>query len=170
MINVFIYAVIVWCANKLCFLHDRPRILPWMKSKSNELDIIIHVIASQLSCHCDVISNWLWRHQQNEKPGQWNTKTMCKDKIVVFIAIYGFVISCKKWNSVCTLVTNCFCANSSVILLRNLGNKHQIHSLVSTETICHSSTYVILYMLNCLGCRDCSQSGAQQCYQSNNCN
>ena len=33
---------------------------------SNELDIIIHVIASQLSGHCDVINDRLWRHQQNE--------------------------------------------------------------------------------------------------------
>ena len=37
-----------------------------MKSISNELDIIIHVIASQLSGHCVVISHRLWRHQQNE--------------------------------------------------------------------------------------------------------
>ena len=33
---------------------------------SKELDITIHVIVSQLSGHCDVISDRLWRHQQNE--------------------------------------------------------------------------------------------------------
>ena len=53
--------------SKGLFLHDWPWILPWIKSTSNELDIIIHVIASQLSGHCDVISNRLWRHQQNVK-------------------------------------------------------------------------------------------------------
>ena len=31
------------------FLHDRPWISPWIKSISNELDIIIQVMASQLS-------------------------------------------------------------------------------------------------------------------------
>ena len=40
-------------------------ISPWIKSISNELDIIIHVIVSQLSGHCDVISKRLWRNQQN---------------------------------------------------------------------------------------------------------
>ena len=44
-------------------------ISPWIKSISNELDIIIHVIASQLSGHCDVISNRLWRHQQKVMRG-----------------------------------------------------------------------------------------------------
>ena len=32
-------------------------------------------------------------------------------------------------------------------LLRNSGNKHQHDTLVSAETVCHSSTYVILYSL-----------------------
>ena len=52
-------------ANRV-FLHKRLWILPWIKSISNELDIIILVIASQLSDQCDTISNRLWRHQQNE--------------------------------------------------------------------------------------------------------
>ena len=50
----------------MLFLHDRPWISSWIKSISNELDVTIHVIASQLSGPCDVISNRLWRHQQNE--------------------------------------------------------------------------------------------------------
>ena len=33
------------------------------------VDITIHVIASQLSGHCDVISNRLWRHQQKVMRG-----------------------------------------------------------------------------------------------------
>ena len=94
------------------FLHDRPWISPWIKWIFNELDIIIHVIASQLSDYCDVISNRLWRHQQNEdrESGTWERCV----KIVVFVINYGHVRSCKKYNNVCTLVTNCFCAHSSV--------------------------------------------------------
>ena len=69
--------VVLWGkynATLFIFLHVRPWISPWIKSISNELDITIHVIASQLSVHCDVIGNRLWRHQQDE-----NTGTMCKD-------------------------------------------------------------------------------------------
>ena len=76
------------------FLHDRPWISAWIKSISNELDITIHVIASQLSCHCDVISNRLWRHQQNENRAS-ETLGRC-EKIVSFIVIYEFVMSCKN--------------------------------------------------------------------------
>ena len=32
-------------------------------------------------------------------------------------------------------------------LLRNSGNKHQNNPLVSAETVRHSSTYIILYVL-----------------------
>ena len=91
--------------NIYCIL-TRPWLSPWMKSISSEFDIIIHVIASHLSGHCDVISNRMWRHRQNEN---WvcETRGRCV-KIVIFVVIYGFVMSCKKWNNVCTLVTNCF--------------------------------------------------------------
>ena len=60
-------------------------------------------------------------------------------------------MSCKNKNNVCILVTICLCAHSSVILLfipslpRNSGNKLQNDPLVSAETVCHSSTYIILY-------------------------
>ena len=59
------------------FLHDRSWISPWIKSIYNELDIAIHVIASQLSGHYDVISNRLWRHWRNknwarETPGRYS--------------------------------------------------------------------------------------------------
>ena len=81
----------------------------------NELDITIHVIASQLSGHCDVISNRLWCHQQNKNQAS-ETRGRCV-KIIVFIVIYRFVMSCKKWNNVCTLMMNCFCAHLSVILV-----------------------------------------------------
>ena len=56
-----------WFVKKKKFLHDRPWISLWIKSISNELDITCHVLSSQLSGHCDVIANQLWRHQQNVK-------------------------------------------------------------------------------------------------------
>ena len=75
------------------FLNDRLWISTWMISMSNELDIIIHVIASQLSRYCDVISNRLWRHQQKEDRAS-ETRGRCV-KTVVFIVIYVFVMSYK---------------------------------------------------------------------------
>ena len=64
----------------------------------------------------------LWRHQQSigtssaeRTPSERYTGTMCKDRL--FIVIYGFVTPRKKWNNVCILVTNSFCADSSVILV-----------------------------------------------------
>ena len=86
----------------------------------------IHMIVSQLSGHCDVISNQLWCHQQNENC-EWDMGTMCKDRL--FVVIYGFIISCKKWNNVCTLATNCFCKKSICNHIRLLG-KHQICSVL----------------------------------------
>ena len=77
-----------------CFLHDRLWTLPWIKSIYNELDITIHVTASQFSGHCDVINDRLWRHQQNENQAS-ETQGQCV-KIVIFIVIYGFILSCKK--------------------------------------------------------------------------
>ena len=139
---------VIW---HVCFLHDRSWILPWIKSISDELDITIHVIALQLSGHCDVISSRLWRHQQNDnRAGE--TRGRCV-KIVVFIVIYGFVMSCKKWNNVYTLVTNCSVLTRVLFgvlfpsLLRNSGNKHQNNPLVSVETVRHSSAYIILYVI-----------------------
>ena len=96
------------------FLHDRPLISPWIKSISNELDITIPVMASQLPGPCGVISNRLWRHQQNVDRKS-ETRGRCV-RTVVFIVICGFVMSCKKWNNVCTLMTNCLCTHFSDIL------------------------------------------------------
>ena len=102
-----------WCVPMgwYIFLHDRPWKPPWINSISNQLDITIHIIASQLSSHCDVISNRLWHYQLGRKPNEWNTGSMCKDRRVIA------VMSCKKWNNICMLVTNCLWAHSSDILV-----------------------------------------------------
>ena len=101
------------------------------------------MIVSQLSGDCDVINNRLWRHQQNVNLVS-EARGRCL-KIVVFIVFCIVVMSYKRWNKICSLVTTCFCAHSSVILVS--GNKHQNKPLVSAETVCHSSTYIILYIV-----------------------
>ena len=79
----------------LCFfLHDQTWISLWIKLMANKLDITIHVIASQLSGHCDVISKGLWRHQQNVNRMS-ETWGQCV-KVFVFIIIYGFVMLYKN--------------------------------------------------------------------------
>ena len=121
------------------FLHDWSWISPWIKLISTELDITINVIVSQLSGYCDFINNRLWRHQQNVNPAS-EARGRCV-KISILIVIIIFVMSCKKLNNVCTLE-----------LLRNSGNKHQNNPLVSAETVCHLSTYIILYQMLIIIC------------------
>ena len=130
------------------FLHDRSWISPWIKSISNELDIVIHVIASQLPGHCDVIGYRLWRHQQNEN---WVSET--RERCVKIVVLSSFMDSfCRvrneimyvlSWRTVSALTRVLFwCLFPS--LLRNSGNKHQYNPLMSAETDCHSSIYIIL--------------------------
>ena len=64
---------------------------------------------------------------------------MCNDGH--FIVIYGFIMSYKKYNIFCTLVTNCFCVHSSVILVFI-----SLVALQLAETVRHLSTYIILYL------------------------
>ena len=69
------------------------------------------MLMSQLSGHCD----WLWHQQQNMNQGNetWGRYV----KIVIFIVTYGFVMSRKKQDNVCTLMMNNLCAHLSVILV-----------------------------------------------------
>ena len=68
------------------------------------LDITFDVLVSQLSGHCDVNSNLLWRHQQNVNRVRAAEGRYVK--IAVYIVIYGIGMSYEKWNYVCTPVTN----------------------------------------------------------------
>ena len=57
--------------NEYIFLHDRPWISMWMKLISNELDITFHVVASQLSGHCDAITyQWIVMSSAERKPSE----------------------------------------------------------------------------------------------------
>ena len=101
-----------------------------------ELDITCHVFASQLSGHCVVIANQLWRHQQNLKRAS-ETRGWCACAKPRFSAINGFVMSCKNeimyallWRTVNELTRGLFwCLFLS--LLCNSGNKRQANPLVS---------------------------------------
>ena len=64
------------------FLHDWPWISLCIKSTSKELYNTIHVITSQLSVYCHVISNWLWCNQQNKNRAS-KTQGRCV-KIIIF--------------------------------------------------------------------------------------
>ena len=90
------------------FLHDRPWISPWIKSIYNELDIIIHVFASRLSGHQQTIVT----SSAEGKPKAWGKGTMRKDR--------RFYRHLRPKNNVWTPVTNCSCAQSSVIFVFNL--------------------------------------------------
>ena len=134
---------------KLPFLHDRPWISPWIKSISNELDITGHVFASQLSGHCDVIADRLWRHQQNVMRAS-EPRGLCV-KILAWapfmnslFRVRNKIMYVQLWRTVYALTRVLFwCLFPS--LLRNSGNKHQNNPLVSAQTVRHASTYIILY-------------------------
>ena len=125
------------------FLHDWPWISSWIKSISNELDITIHVISSQLSGHCDVTSKLLWRHQQNENRAR-ETRGRCV-KIVVLSSFMDSLCRIKNkimyvlsWRTVSALTRVLFwCWFPS--LLRNSAKKPTKMTLVSAETVRHSS-------------------------------
>ena len=120
------------------FLHDRPWISPWIKSISNELDITFHVIASQLSGHCDVISTRLWRHQQNVQSqteqvshgtGVWRSLFL-SSFMGSFCHVRNKIMYVLSWQTVYALTRVLFwCLFPS--LLHNSGNKHQNNPLVS---------------------------------------
>ena len=120
------------------YLHDRSWISPWIKSISNELDITIHVIASQLSGHCDVISNRLW-HQQNENRAS-ETRGRCVKIVVLssfmdsFCRVSNRITYVASWRTVSVLTRMLFWY-SFPLLLRNSGNKHQNNPFVGAERV-----------------------------------
>ena len=117
------------------FLHDRPWILPWIKSISNELNITCHVFASQLSDHCDIIANRLRCHQQNVRRAS-ETRGWC----VQFLVLASFMYSlCRVRNEIMYVpLSRTVYALTRVLfwclfhsLLRNSGYKHHNNPLVS---------------------------------------
>ena len=112
------------------------------------LDITIHVIAPQLSSHCDVINNRMWRHQQNEDRVN-ETPGRCV-KIVVLLSfmdsssrVRNKIMYLLSWRTISALTRMLFLYQFRS-LLRNSGNKLQSNPLESTKTVRHSSTYIML--------------------------
>ena len=150
----------LWGANiwkKIDYFLVRPAVnITVKKSISSELDIAIHVIASQLSGHCDAISNRMWRHRQNDnwvsEARGWYVKivvlssfmdSLCHVRNKEMYVLLWQTVSVPTW----VLFWHLFPS-----VLRNSGNKHQNDPLMGTETVCHSSTYVVLYItgLHCV--------------------
>ena len=103
------------------FLHDRPWISPWIKSISNDLYIIIHVITSQLSGHCDVLSNRLWRHQQNvnrakERRGRCVKIIVLSSVMVPLCRVKNEVMYVLSWRTNSALTRVLFWCLSIIIL------------------------------------------------------
>ena len=110
------------------------------------------MIGPQLSCYCDVISNRLWRHQQNEDRAS-ETRGRCV-KIVVLSSFMDSL--CRVRNKIMYVLSwRTVSAPTRVLfwylfpeLVRNSGNKNQNNPLVSAETVRHSSAYIILYIVD----------------------
>ena len=132
--------------------HDRPWISLWIKWISNELDITIHVIVSQLSGYCDVINNQLWHHQQSINPASEAQGGCVKIVLLSYLSslchVRNKIMYVFLWGTVSAL-TRVLLWCLFLSLLRKSGNKQQNNPRVSTETGCHLSTYISLY-LSCM--------------------
>ena len=125
-----------------------------MKLISNGLDITIDVIASQLSDYFNVIGNRLW-HQLQNKNRAGETRGWCVKIVILSLLMY---LLCQVRNKIMyVLLWQTVSAFTRVLfwcwfplLLRSSGNKHQNNPLMSAETVGHSNTYIILYLLQLL--------------------
>ena len=120
------------------FLHDQSWISTWIKSMSNELDITIHVIASQLSRSCDITNNRLWLHQWS-KDGSSETGGRCVEIVVSSSFMYSLcrvrktMMCVFSWRAVSVLTRVLFWCLFPW-LLRNSGNNHLDNPLVGAVT------------------------------------
>ena len=108
------------------------------------------MFASQLSGHCNVITDRLWRHQQNMKRAS-KTRAWCVKILVFRVIVYSL---CRIRNKIMyVLLWRTVNAPTPVLfwclfpsLLRNSGKKRQDNPLVSALTVRHASTYIVLYV------------------------
>ena len=134
----------VWMSCDRFFLHDPLWISLWIKPISKYLDIINVFTWSRHNCL--VVSGRLWCHQQNEN---WDAGMMCKDLhfyhylFIPFYHVTNKIMYVLSWQIVSVLTWVLFWCLFPW-LLRNSGYKHQNNPLVSTKTVRHSSTYIIL--------------------------
>ena len=116
------------------------------------------MFASQLSGHCDVIADRLWRHQQNVKRAS-ETRGLCVEILVLasfmdsLCRVRTKTMYVLLWRTVYALTRVLFwCLFPS--LLRNSGNEHQDNPLVSALTVRHASAYIILYIFTHISSND----------------
>ena len=124
----------------------------------NKIDILR--VRYHYSRYCVTIVWPLWRHQQSivtssaqRKPGE---RRRHGDDVSLSSFLSSFMDSlCRVRNkTMYVLSRRTISAHTRVLfwnlfpsLLRNPGNKHQNNPLMSTETVCHSSAYIILYVI-----------------------
>ena len=102
----------------------------WIKSISNELDITIHVIASQLSGYCDVINKRLWHHQQNlnQRVRHWVElwrSSFLSSFLSLLCHVRNKIMYVLLWRTIFSLTQVLFWWLFPS-LLHNSGNKYQI--------------------------------------------
>ena len=124
MYMLFINWMYFICDNKLCWTWTWT--CNWLAGH-----VILNILAGPQACMTIVLTN-----------------TECKHLCII---IYGLIMSCKKWNNVCTVMRNCFCSHSSVIVVcislvaSQLRNKLQNNPLMSSHKhwVHHCTPYII---------------------------
>ena len=110
--NIRFKYVLFLILQRLCFWHDRKCVSLLLKLIYTELDIAfctcITIVGSHVTSSA-IVSDVISRTQTE----QVRHGSMCEDRR--FSVIYGFIMSCKKQNNLCSLVTNSSCAHLSVI-------------------------------------------------------
>ena len=120
----------------------QPQISPWITSISIELDITIHMLMSQLSGHCDAISNWLWCHQGNIK--EWDIGTMCADH-------RGFFLS--FMDSLCRVTNKMWSLQLVTIILNQTPDFHYNHAITRYEQPLFSKDNQLHFLRINMSCR-----------------
>ena len=96
------------------------------------------MIASQLSGRCDVISNRLWRHQQNKT----RTSETRERRVKVDVFLSSFMYSLCRVRNKILYVLSWRTVSALIRVLFWYSN----YPLISSETVSHSSTYTIFYV------------------------
>ena len=133
LLKVWIRYVLVLDFMHVFFLHDWSWISPWIEFTFNEFDITIHLIALQLSSHCDVISKRVWRHEPKE-----NRASETRRRCIKIVVLSSFMDSlCREINTKITL---------SWALKQFVTRVHTLFSI--------SFLHIYAYPVKCQSCMD----------------
>ena len=121
------------------FSHHRSWISPWIKSIINELDNTFHVLASQFSGHCDVISHRLCRHHQNVNRASGVISNRLWRQMSSFLSVFTDLL-CRvrnkimyvfSWRTVYVLTRMLFLMFISLVAVQKSGNKYRNNPFVN---------------------------------------